>query len=430
MIVSPELEQETFKSSLLHQLEQLDKGDPLYKVRLKAAERVKEIGFPTKKSEVYRYIKLRHLYTRNYTLGCAASVEAHWIDPLVLPESTHSILVFVNGHFRRDLSRLEAIPSKVVISSLEEAAQTYGTLLNNHLNQSLKDEEDAFSAVNTALHRHGAFVYIPPRSVLEKPIQILHFVNAGEGLHFLLPRINIFVGAQAEASFAATCYNHGEQEYLSHQLFDFVIEEGAHVQLGQDLTGMPSSAWHFEAVKAYLKKNSSFKSTCITTGCATVRTDYKITLAGENCETSLNGAWILEDKNESHVNVIVDHQAPHCRSNQLFKGVLHDFSRSSFEGKIMVRQAAQKTEAFQLNNNLVLSDHAHANSKPNLEIFADDVKATHGATIGQLDSEQLFYMKTRGFSIAEAQKLLIHGFYEEVIERLPLKSMREKRLFS
>ncbi len=156
----------------------------------------------------------------------------------------------------------------------------------------------------------------------------------------------------------------------------------------------------------------------------TVRTDYHVILAGENAEALLNGVWMLADKREAHIHIFIDHQAPQCRSYQLFKGVLNDFSRSSFEGKIMVRQAAQKTEAFQLNNNLLLNDHAHADSKPNLEIFADDVKASHGATVGQLDIEQLFYMKTRGFPEEEAKNLLIYGFAEQVIQMIPLESLR------
>jgi Fe-S cluster assembly protein SufD len=156
-----------------------------------------------------------------------------------------------------------------------------------------------------------------------------------------------------------------------------------------------------------------------------VRNDYRVVIGGENAEASLNGVWMLGDRNESHMHVIVDHQAPHCRSMQLFKGVLNGNSHSSFEGKILVRQAAQKTEAFQLNNNLLLSDRAHADSKPNLEIFADDVKASHGATVGQLDKEQIFYMKTRGFHEADAKNLLVYGFCEEVIDMIPIPSVHQ-----
>jgi Fe-S cluster assembly protein SufD len=425
MMVSSGLEQETFKSFIDEQTRQLDATDLLYKIRLKASERLQELGLPTKKTEVYRYIKLRHFYSQNYQMGAEDSVTVDQIQPLILPECTHSVLVFVNGVFNASLSNTTAIPSKVVISSLHDAAQTYRTLLNNHLSQSLKEEKDAFAAINAAIHPLGAFIYIPPKTHVEAPIQILNFIDVKNNLALILPRLHVFVGAEAQAVFASTHHQTGEDGYLMNQVVDFVLEESAHVEHTQDLSNVPFDAWHLEAVRALLKRNAVFKSTCVTTGSATVRTDYSVILAGENCEVFLNGVWMLEGKNESHVNVYIEHQAPYCRSNQLFKGVLNDFSRSSFEGKIMVRQAAQKTEAFQLNNNLVLSDHAHADSKPNLEIFADDVKATHGATVGQLDAEQLFYMKTRGFPEAAAKNLLIFGFCEEVIERLPLESLKK-----
>ena len=426
MMVSSELGQETFKTLIEEQMNQLDSSDLLHKLRLKACARLRELGFPTKKTEVYRYIKLRHLYERDYALGEVVSIEAEYTKTHTLPECIHSVLVFINGYYSPELSNTTALPSKVVISSLQEAAKTYSTLLNNHMTQSIKEETDAFAVLNTAIHRQGAFVYIPPKTTIECPIQILHLVDSSSHSLLVLPRINIFVGAQSEVTFAETYHHQGSYEYAANQVIDFVLEEATHVNLAQDLTGVTTTAWHFEAVRAHLKKNSTFKSTCVTTGSSTVRTDYKTTLAGENAEVFLNGTWMLENKTESHVNVYVEHQAPHCRSNQLFKGVLNDFSRSSFEGKIMVRQAAQKTEAFQLNNNLVLSDYAHADSKPNLEIFADDVKATHGATVGQIDAEQLFYMKTRGFPEEMAKGLLIFGFCEEVIERLPVESLKSR----
>jgi Fe-S cluster assembly protein SufD len=152
----------------------------------------------------------------------------------------------------------------------------------------------------------------------------------------------------------------------------------------------------------------------------TTRHDYRVAMSGENSEALLHGLLTLKDRREAHNNILIDHQAPHCRSNQLFKGVLSDVSRSSFEGKILVRQEAQKTEAFQLNNNLLLSERANADSKPNLEIFADDVKASHGATIGQLNAEHLFYLKTRGLRDIEAKKLLVNGFCREILDLIPI----------
>jgi Fe-S cluster assembly protein SufD len=241
----------------------------------------------------------------------------------------------------------------------------------------------------------------------------------------LMPRVNVFVGAQSDVKFVSSLHQTAINGYFINQVTDFIIEENAHVYYAQVLNHEHPQAWHFEAVRAHLKKQSMFKSVCVTEGGMTVRTDYHISLAGENAEALLNGVSMLRDKREAHTHIFIDHQAPNCRSYQLFKSVLKDFSRSSFEGKIMVRQAAQKTEAFQLNNNLLLNEHCHADSKPNLEIFADDVKASHGATVGQLDEEQLFYMRTRGFPEKAAKNLLIYGFTEQVIEMINLLSLKQ-----
>jgi Fe-S cluster assembly protein SufD len=164
----------------------------------------------------------------------------------------------------------------------------------------------------------------------------------------------------------------------------------------------------------------------VTDGAASVRQDFQVALKGENGEAFLNGVWMLKEKREAHVHVIVDHQAPNCHSNQMFKGVLDDNSRSSFEGKILVRSEAQKTDAYQLNNNLLLSNACLAQSKPNLEIFADDVKASHGSTVGQLNKEQLMYMRMRGIPEKEARALLVFGFMEQIIEMITIPSILDK----
>ena len=217
-----------------------------------------------------------------------------------------------------------------------------------------------------------------------------------------------------------------EADCLFNLSFDLSIDEDSHVQYIQSAFDISQDSWYFDACSASLKRNSTFKTVMATAGSTSVRHDYRISLTGENAEAKLNGIWMLSDNNESHTHVLMRHQAPYCRSMQFFKGAIDDVSRSSFEGKIFVEQIAQKTEAFQLNNNLILSDHAIANSKPNLEIFADDVKASHGATVGQLDAEQLFYLKTRGYSEQAAKNLLVYGFCKEVIDLIPIPSLQQK----
>ncbi|MBA2369861.1 MAG: Fe-S cluster assembly protein SufD [Candidatus Protochlamydia sp.] len=424
MIVDLEVEKQLFTALLEKHLSVSNQKDALQKSRQKAWDHFLTLGLPSKQTEVYRYIKLRQLFSQNYEMLVETEVSLEQVEPFILDECAHSCLVFVNGRYMPQLSKTEGIPSQVVVSTLEEAALTFGTLLNNHWTKSIKEEKDPFAIINSALHREGAFLYIPPKTVVEAPIQLLHLVHTKNQLSMVMPRLNVFAGARSDVKLVSSQSQLAHNGYFVNQVVDFVLEEESHVHYTQILNGEHPDSWHFEAVRAFLKGKSTFKTVSVTEGSMTVRTDYHVILAGENAEALLNGVWMLADKREAHIHIFIDHQAPQCRSYQLFKGVLNDFSRSSFEGKIMVRQAAQKTEAFQLNNNLLLNDHAHADSKPNLEIFADDVKASHGATVGQLDIEQLFYMKTRGFPEEEAKNLLIYGFAEQVIQMIPLESLR------
>ncbi|MFI0435918.1 MAG: Fe-S cluster assembly protein SufD [Parachlamydiaceae bacterium] len=427
MIAEPLIENETFKQLLESFLPQIEGSDPFDRFRKKAWHHFLSVGLPSKKMEAYRRIKLRPLFSQPFGLGISAALSSTQVADFVYPECRESLIVFVNGHYSIEHSNVGALPPQVVICSLQEASETYGVLLNNYWTKSLKEEIDPFTLVNAALHGLGAFVYLPPKTVVETPIQVLHILNEENQPHMAMPRLHIFAGAQSDLHVISTQKNLTKSTpYFVNQVTECVLDEGSHLHYTQALCDENPLSWHFDAIRATLKRDSTFKSVCVTEGSATVRKDYRILLTGDNSEALLSETAMLSNKSEAHAHVWMEHQAPFCRSYQLFKNVLNDFSRSSFEGKIMVRQAAQKTEAFQLNNDLILSDHAHADSKPNLEIFADDVKASHGATVGQLDSEQLFYLKTRGFSDAQAKNLLIYGFCEEVIEKIPLRSLRHE----
>jgi Fe-S cluster assembly protein SufD len=404
-------------------LQAIAQDDPLAKLRLRAWEHFSTVSLPTRQTQGYQSIKLRHLYGQTYELP--ANQTATELTEAIYPECRHAVLVFVNGVYQPQLSQRQAIPDKVVITSLPQAMRTYGTFLHNHWTKSLKEELDPFVILNSALHPLAAFMYVPPKVVIETPIQILHVIQGNEPL-LLMPRLQVFMGAQSEASFLTTSYAPTSTPALINQVLDWSLEENAHVHVTQALDTGSTHIWQLEACRAYLKKNATFKTVAVTHGSATTRSDYRVALCGENAEVLLNGVWMLKERLEAHVNVLVDHQAPHCRSHQLFKGVLHDHSRSSFEGKILVRQPAQKTQAFQLNHNLILNEYAHADSRPNLEIFADDVKASHGATIGQLDIEQLFYLKTRGLSDQDAKRFLLTGFCDEVFNLIKIPSFKER----
>ncbi|MEX1013012.1 MAG: Fe-S cluster assembly protein SufD [Waddliaceae bacterium] len=374
-------------------------------------------GLPTKKHEQYRYLKLRDLYERPYSLNSIETPPFSKIESHILPECKERCLVFINGSFCREYSTSEGID----VQSLQEGYQTYGSFLQSQGRQEIKKERDPFLLLSGALNRDGIFLYISPNQTIESPIQILHFSD-GSGLSF--PCIHLFAGKQARATVVTT--QAGENRGLINQSEHLYLEEGADISLIQSAPNHSSSGWLFEGLRAQLKKESRLNVISASNGAKTVRYDYKVALNGENASASLQGAWILTEQREAHVNVLIEHNAPETHSNQLFKGILYDHSRSSFEGKLLVDSIAQKTEAYQLNNNLLLSDHALAYSKPNLEIFADDVKASHGATVGQLDADGLFYLRSRGVTEKEAATLLTQGFYQEVTNQIPIESLRRQ----
>ena len=219
-----------------------------------------------------------------------------------------------------------------------------------------------------------------------------------------------------------------KSQYSSNSFIDCALDESAHVNLTL-LSDQDSTGHHFFALRATLKESSVFKSYSVTKGGATSREDYVVRLLGEGADASLYGAWSLRGQRQHHVNVFMEHVSPNCTSMQKFKGTLSEAARSSFEGKIYVHKEAQKTVAYQTNNNLVLGEKASANSKPNLEIFADDVKASHGTTIGQLDEEQLFYFTARGIPKDIARNLLMQGFCQEIVNLIEDPKLREEALY-
>jgi len=424
MMAEQQTSQYAFQALLSNLYMKADGEAALQRIKAKAWDHFLELGLPTRQDEVYRYVRLRSLYARQFAHSISKKLAKEAIAPYILPECTQSVLVFVNGYFTPSLSNMDALPKKIVVSTIAQSMQTFGGFLNSQWSKSLKEERDPFAALNMALQQEGIFFYAPPKTVIEVPVQLLNVIDADADPMFINPRLQAFVGSQSQLSLVSTLAVLSGQQYAINMFTDLALEDEAHVKCTQVACGQ-EGIWHFDALRASLKRNSSLKVIAATDGAETVRYDYRVSLNGENAEALLNGVWLLKGKKEAHTHVLMDHQAPYCRSMQLYKGVLNDVSRSSFEGKILVQQAAQKTEAFQLNNNLLLSERANADSKPNLEIFADDVKASHGATVGQLDKEQIFYMKTRGFHESAAKNLLINGFCQEVIDMVPIESLRQ-----
>ncbi len=345
----------------------------------KSWNRFQEVGLPKPKQEAFQYLPLSklsfpELAERNFTIQA---------------------------------------PQGLVCLPLEEAKRSYGLFMQNRREKTIKEESDPFTLLNRAFGQ-GFFLYAPPK--WEGSLEIHYPASADK---MAMPRLEIYLGKGARLELVQT----GKPTFTNSAI-DAVLDEGAEFSLA-DLQA--PSRQYFSSFRATLKRDSRLKSQLFTRASPLFRASYKVQLLEENSECLLQGLWSLKGEHQCHIHATVEHGAPYTRSRQHFKGILREKSRSSFEGKIAVRPIAQKTEAYQLNNNLILSEEASAHAKPNLEIFADDVKASHGATIGQLDQEQLFYLRSRGLDLDEARQWLVKGFCAELIDAAP--SAWKRRLF-
>ncbi len=395
--------------------------DAFSSMRDKAWEKVSGMGLPQRTDEAFRYVSLRELYAARFDAPQNSVVHKTDIESLILPEAKDSHLVFVDGQFRPDLSDVSGCPDQVVIAPLAQAMRSHGHYLQTHFQRVVKEEKDPLALLNLALHQSGVFVYVPPRVQMDSPLHCLHVIT---GKQFISARHHIMLGAHSHMKWVTT--QHVLQEFPCINLvMDVSLDGGAVAEVYEHLASS-DRLWCFHAIRAQIKRDARLKTMDVMDGSKTTRLSMNVQLNGENAEADLNGLWILRNHQSAHAHIGVEHTEPRARSMQKFKGILYDASQSSFEGKIMVRKEAQKTEAYQLNNNLILGKAAIAHSKPNLEIFADDVKASHGATVARPDDAQLFYLESRGIPEEEARQLLMTGFYKEMLDQIPYPRLRDQ----
>lgn len=419
MVLDMTEEQTAFLAQLKSLFAALDREDPLTRLRSKGWDHFEELGLPSRKTEVFQYIGLNRLYAKTFYANASANVPN--ISSHVLPECQDSYIVFLNGQLDLSRSNITGLPVKVVAIPLKEALRSFGSFINNQVAKNLQEEIDSFAALNSAFIQKALFLYAPPNTVFNSPLQIIQLIDGDNQL--ICPRIECFFGAMSEAHVISTVVHGTSSGNFINSVINFALEEGSQIGFSRSFLQANDKNWHFEATRGVLKKDSALTTVIAQNGNECFRDDYKIALVGSNAEVHLNGLAMLNGNHQSHTHVLVDHQAPDCRSLQVFKNALDDVSKASFEGKIYVHKIAQKTAAFQLNNNLLLNDGAQANSKPNLEIFADDVKASHGATFGSLEKEQLFYFLARGIPENIAKNMLVQGFCFEIIDKFKVSSL-------
>jgi Fe-S cluster assembly protein SufD len=374
-------------------------SDPaaLVKLRHDAMERFAALGFPTLEDEDWRFTPLAELTRVPF---CKVARSGYGLESP-----------------RQD---------GVIVCSLSRAVTEHPDLVEPYLARYAEYEEHAFAALNTAFLHYGAFVYLPPGAVVQEPIKLDAPVAAFGEPPLIWPRRALIVaGRNSQATVCERYYGFNRLTYFTNAVTEIVVGEGAildHYKVQQE----GDAAFHVATMQAHLSKSSNFSSHNITFGGRLTRNDINVYLGGEGGECTLNGLYMGKGEQLIDNHTRIDHAKPHCASHQLYKGILDGKSRGVFAGRIYVHQDAQKTDAKQTNQTLLLSDDAVIDTKPQLEIFADDVKCTHGATVGQLDAESVFYLRTRGIGKDEARSLLTFAFANDIIGRIKIDGLREE----
>lgn len=395
-------------------------------LRNEAIEAYKELGWPTTKLEAWKYTSLEQIQRDHAT---AARLEPGTLTEDDLSEAwidgfDPATIVVVNGHVDPKLSDLDGLPEGVTVASLAEILEEEPERLEDELGQHADVREHPFCALNTASFRDGVLVDVAPDTQAGTPIHIVYATQTGSEATITFPRTLIRAGRSSEVDVVETFIGLGEGQMLTDGVTEIVADDNAHVRHVK-LQREPRHANHIWTFQATQGRDSTVRSHNLSFGARLTRNNVYDHLAGEGCDTVLNGLYIGED--EQHVDnyTKIRHAEPHGTSHQLYKGVLDDASRGVFRGTIYVAPDAQKTDGYQHNPNLLLSDGAIANSVPQLEIFADDVKCSHGSTTGEMDDEWLFYLQTRGLSEDAARDLMVYAFAGEVIEMIELEPVRD-----
>jgi len=399
----------------------------VFPLRKAGIARFAEQGFPTINDEDWRFTNvapIARLPFKPVLTGGRDGISAEIIGRFAFGQIPAHRLVFVNGHYISDLSSAPS-PNGVVISSLATALKSKPALLEKHLGRYAQGEDNSFAALNTAFFQDGGFVYVPAGKAIEKPIHLLYLSTAKETGATSHPRNLIVAEKGAQATVIESYVSTADAAYLTNAVTELVAADGAVLEHCKFQDEAPSS-FHIAAIHAQLGRNANLVSHSFATGARLSRNNIRTSLAGEGVECVLNGLYLTRGEQLADHHMVVEHAQPNCNSHEYYNGILDGRSKGVFHGRILVRQIAQKTDAKQTNKNLLLSENATVDTKPQLEIYADDVKCTHGATVGQLNEESIFYLRARGIGVETARRMLIHAFAGEIIERIRHRPAREE----
>jgi Fe-S cluster assembly protein SufD len=418
-------------------IEQRPQGGPrwLQDLRDRAASRFAALGFPTVRDEEWRFTNIAPIAAAEFRPTGADAVDATDEDlaGYLYSDAAHRLVV-VNGRYVPGLSRVHGLPPGVRVGSLAAAVTGQADVVQRYLGQLADFATKAFTALNTALAADGAYVYIPDGVVLDQPLHLLFVTtaSASSGPIMTSARTLVVAGDRSQSRIVETYVGSRGSAYFTNAVTEMFVGESAvvdHYKVQQESL----DAFHVASMHVHAARSANVSSHSFSLGGRLVRNDASALLDGEGAECTLNGLYLADGERLVDNHTTIDHAKAHCPSHEIYKGIIGGKARAVFNGKIIVRPDAQKTDAKQTNRALLLSDNASINTKPQLEIFADDVKCTHGAAIGQLDEDAIFYLRARGLTYFEARDMLIHAFAGDILDRVkvePLRLALERELYA
>lgn len=391
------------------------------KLRENAMDAFLKQGIPNRKHEEYKYVNLELMLKGDFALSTNKTITCEQLESKKCIKDAFTIVI-ENGIFIEGLSKIDSLPKGLTIINIAEAQNE--TEFKKHYSKYADINADAFIAMNTALANGGVFVCVDTNTIIENPIHIIHVSTTSENL-LTNSRNLIVVGENAQAKIVESHIAiHSSAKSFTNSLTEIVVSENAEAK-HYKIQDEKEFGFSVNTTQVYQKKQSNFSTNTFTLSGSFVRNNLNMVLDDEHIESHLNGLYLTKDSQIVDNHTLVDHRKPNCNSNELYKGIIEDKSSATFNGKIFVRKDAQKTNAFQSNKNILLSDDGTINTKPQLEIYADDVKCSHGTSTGKLDENQVFYLRARGLSESSAKKLLMHAFAAEVVNYIEIEELKD-----
>lgn len=395
----------------------------LYHTRQQAIRQFDKLGFPTTKHEEWKYTNLSALQKQDFAFSQPSSLLQKDLDSLLFKDVDANVLVFMNGFFKPEFSKIISPENQIIIKNLKDALIQNADTIENYFGKMADLENDAFTALNVAFASEGVFVHIPANRIVEIPI-IIHWINDTKEQNIASQIRNMFViGENSQVNLIEKFDTVGDKSSFSNAFTEIFVHESAivsHCKIQNENT----KAYQINTTQVHQQRKSIYTNDTISLNGALIRNNLNLYLDGEFIEGNMNGLYMLTGDTLVDNHTIADHKQPNSVSNEYYKGIMAGNANGIFNGKIYVRPDAQKTNAYQQNRNVLLSDTASVNTKPQLEIWADDVKCSHGATTGSLDQTALFYLRSRGIPTQEAKALLIQAFANEIVEKIKFDFVR------